>query len=75
MNISKFISLFIYLSIYYFYCVEHLCGKERITEVVSDLELTVSPRSYLCINTHGADHLYQTISQTLGKQEINYKDK
>jgi len=46
--------------------LDHMYGSERITEVLYGLELTVSPRAYLCINTYGAELLYETISQMLG---------
>ena len=46
--------------------IEHLFGRERITEVLCDLELTISPRAYFCVNTFGAELLNETVSQILG---------
>jgi len=46
--------------------IEHLFGRERITEVLCDLEFAISPRAYFSVNTLGAELLNETISQTLG---------
>jgi hypothetical protein len=45
---------------------EHLYGADSIRETVFGLEFSISPRAYFCINTYGAEILFETISQILG---------